>query len=126
MKIIKTNWINATGVFIAVFLYAIILNLHDVNASTNLFQSILPALILVGLFGFVFWMFFIALLVILDLLLLVKNRNNLIGKILLEWLLIGSPFIYWGIKYKEWIFIIAVIAFLITQMMRIKIINRDI
>jgi len=124
MKIIKTNWINIVGVFIAAFLYAVILNMNDVNVSRNVFQSILPALMLVCLFGFMFWVFFIVLLIILDLLLLVKSRSKLIGKILIEWLVISSPFIYWAVMYKEWIFVIAVIAFLITQMMRIKNINK--
>ena len=31
MKVIKTNWINLLGVFLTVFLYAVILNQKDVN-----------------------------------------------------------------------------------------------
>lgn len=120
MKIIKTNWINLTGVFIAVFLYAIVLNLNDSNVSRNLFQSILPALILVFLYGVMFWALFIILLVVLDLLFIVKDQTNLTVKLLVEWFIISSPFIYWAVRYREGIFIAAIIAFLITQFIRQK------
>ena len=120
MKIIKTNWINLIGVFIAVFLYAIVLNLNDTNVSRNLFQSILPALILVCLYGILFWALFIILLVVLDLLFIVKDQTNLTAKLLIEWFIISSPFIYWAVRYREGIFIAAIIAFLITQFIRQK------
>jgi len=120
MKIIKTNWINLIGVFIAVFIYAIVLNLNDTNVSRNLFQSILPALILVCLYGILFWALFILLLVVLDLIFIVKDQTNLTAKLLIEWLIISSPFIYWAVRYREWIFVAAIIAFLITQFIRQK------
>ena len=120
MKIIKTNWINLIGVFIAVFIYAIVLNLNDTNVSRNLFQSILPALILVCLYGILFWALFILLLVGLDLIFIVKDQTNLTAKLLIEWLIISSPFIYWAVRYREWMFVVAIIALLITQSIRQK------
>jgi len=120
MKIIKTNWINLIGVFIAVFIYAIFLNLNDTNVSRNLFQSILPALILVCLYGILFWALFILLLVGLDLIFIVKDQTNLTAKLLIEWLIISSPFIYWAVRYREWIFVVAIIPLLITQSIRQK------
>jgi len=120
MKIIKTNWINIIGVFIAVFLYAIALNLIDTNVSRNVFQSVLPALILVCLYGLVFWVLLILLLVILDLLLIVKKTSNPRVKLLIEWLIIGSPFTYWAVRYGQGIFIAGVISLLITQFIRWK------
>ena len=126
MKIISTNWINLIGVFITVFLYAIVLNLNDTNVSRNLFQTILPALILVCLYGILFWTLFILLLVILDLIFIVKDQTNLTVKLLIEWLIISSPFIYWAVRYREGIFISAIVAFLITQFIRQKRIRSDI
>jgi hypothetical protein len=120
MKIIKTNWINLIGVFIAVFIYAIFLNLNDTNVSRNLFQSILPALILVCLYGILFWALFILLLVVLDLIFIVRDQTNLTAKLLIEWLITSSPFIYWAVRYREWIFVAAIIALLITQFIRQK------
>jgi hypothetical protein len=120
MKVLITNWINLLGVFLIVFCYAIILNLTDTNVSRNLFQAIFAALILVCGYGIMFWGLFIIALVILDLLIIVRNKNNLKMKLIIEWLIISIPFIYWAVKYNEWIFIAAAIAFLITQLLREK------
>lgn len=124
MKILKTNWINITGVFVAVFLYAIVLNLIDENVSRNLFQSIFAALILVFGYGMMFWALLIISLVILDSLLLLRSQNNLKAKLIIEWLIISSPFIYWTIRYQEWIFVAAIIALFITQLLREKNIQK--
>lgn len=120
MKVIKTNWINILGVFISVFVYAIILNIADENISRNFFQSILAALMLVCLYGVMFWALFIVLLIVFDLLFIVKTQNNFKSRLLIEWLIISSPFIYWTVRYREWIFLVAIIAFLITQLLREK------
>lgn len=118
MKILKRNWINLIGFFVSTFLYAIVLNLNDTNVSRNLFQSILPALILIFLSGVMFWALFIILPVVLDLILIVKDQSNLTINLLIEWAIISSPFIYRVIKYEEWVFGAAIIAFLITQIIR--------
>lgn len=124
MKILKTNWINIIGVFVAVFLYAIVLNVIDENVSRNLFQSIFAALILVFGYGIMFWALLIISLVVLDTLLLLRSQNNLKAKLIIEWLIISSPFIYWTIRYQEWIFVAAIIALFITQLLREKKIQK--
>ncbi|MBN8721250.1 MAG: hypothetical protein J0H85_17510 [Sediminibacterium magnilacihabitans] len=124
MKIIKTNWINIVGVFIAVFLYAIVLNLIDENASRNMFQSVFASLILVFGYGIIFWGLLIVSLIVLDLLLFIRSQNNLKAKLVIEWLIISSPFVYWAIRYKEWIFVAAIVALLITQLLREKKIQK--
>lgn len=124
MKIIKTNWINIVGVFIAVFLYAIVLKLIDENASRNMFQSVFASLILVFGYGIIFWGLLIVSLIVLDLLLFIRSQNNLKAKLVIEWLIISSPFVYWAIRYKEWIFVAAIVALLITQLLREKKIQK--
>ncbi|SDX69575.1 hypothetical protein SAMN05444410_1284 [Hydrobacter penzbergensis] len=124
MKIIKTNWINIVGVFIAVFLYAIALNLMDENASRNMLQSVFASLILVFGYGIIFWGLLIVSLIVLDLLLFIRSQNNLKAKLVIEWLIISSPFVYWAIRYKEWIFVAAIVALLITQLLREKKIQK--
>ena len=54
---------------------------------------------------------FVVSLAIADLLLIVRDQNKLRQKLLVEWLLLSCPFIYWGIKYGEWIFAVAIITF---------------
>lgn len=65
-----------------------------------------------------FWGVFVALLILLDLLLIVKSQNNVRTKLMIQWVLISSPLSYWAIKYGEWIFAIATFAFFITQLVR--------
>lgn len=71
-------------------------------------------------YGMMFWALFLVSLIILDLILIVPNRKNLKTRLLIEWLIISSPFIYWTVKYHEWIFVTAVIAFFISQQLREK------
>jgi len=125
MKVFKTNWISVVGVFISVFLFAIFLNLNDLNVSRTLFQSIISSLILVVAYGFMFWIVFLILLLILDLFFITRGRYmSLMARLLIEWAIISGPFIYWVIRYQEWIFVAAVLAFLITQILRQRQIAR--
>lgn len=128
MKILKTNWINILGVFISVLLYSIIYNLTvDDGVTRNFFQSIFAAILLVLLYGLMFWIGFILLLIVLDLILIVPNQSNLKLKLLLQWIIISGPIIYWAIIYERQrnIYIIAVISFLITQLIREKLITKS-
>ncbi|MFC0515823.1 hypothetical protein ACFFGT_16495 [Mucilaginibacter angelicae] len=120
MKIILTNWINLLGVFGSVFLFAVVLTLTHANLSYNIFQAIVVGVFSVIGYGLMFWAFFIVALVVLDLILIIPNRNNLKLKLIAEWLIISSPFIYWTIEYGEWIFAVGIVSFFIAQLLREK------
>lgn len=126
MKIIYTNWINIVGIFIALFLFSTIFNLLNPNVFRNLFQAIIASLILIFLYGIIFLGGFILALTILDLILIVPNQNNLRLKLLLEWIIISIPFIYWAIIHERqrYIFLVTVFTFLITQLLRKRLINK--
>ena len=127
MKILQTNWINILGVFIILFIYSTIFNLTVNDGVTrNFFQSIFAALFLICLYGFIFWMGFIIALIILDFILIIPNQKKIKIKLLTEWIIISSPFIYWALKYHEQrsLYIIAIITFLITQLLRKRLINK--
>lgn len=126
MKIIYTNWINIFGVFTTLFLFTIISSMNDPNISRNIIQAIIASLIGIVLYGIIFWIGFVLSLIILDLILIVPNLKYLKFKLFLEWILISIPFILWSIKYKEqqFIYLLGVGTFFITQLLRIKIINK--
>jgi hypothetical protein len=109
MKILKTNWINIIGILIAVYLYALMLNLFDADKSLNFIQVVFSPLILILLYGAIFWALFILLLIIFDLLFIVKNQENLKEKMILETFIIITPYVYWLIVYDELIFLVATI-----------------
>jgi hypothetical protein len=118
MKIVLTNWINVASIFIAVyvagFISAVVKDKFKFNeALFGTTYSILG-------YGMIFWIGFFILISLLDILLFSFNRQQQYTnyKLAFEWLLISSPFIYWLIKYNQWIFLVAIIAFLIGQFLR--------
>lgn len=124
MKILLTNWINILGVFVGAMVCTVILTLADPNYGQGMAGAILGALFLVLGYGMMFWGVFIVSLLILDLILIVPSHNYLRTKLILEWVIIDIPFIYWSVAYKEWVFAAGAIAFLITQLLREKLICR--
>ncbi|MDV3833197.1 hypothetical protein CMU13_07635 [Elizabethkingia anophelis] len=128
IRILKTNWINIIGVFTVLFLYTTIYELIEPNVSRNIFQAMIASLIGICLYGIMFWVSFIIMLIILDYVLIIPNPKDLKLKLLIEWIVISSPFVYWAIKYPEQrtLYIIAIITFLVTQLLRDKLINKAI
>lgn len=126
MKILATNWINIVGIFTAIFMYSFISSLTvDDGVSRNIFQAIIASLIGIVLYGVMFWSSFLILITILDLVLIIPNSKNLRIKLIVEWLIISSILIVWAVIYKEreWIygvFAVAIITFLVTQLIREK------
>lgn len=122
MKVFLTNWVNVLGIFIVALGYAIVSNYYDENVSRTVLQAVIASLILVCLYGLMFWGILIASLAILDWLLIRKNDKSLKVKLVIEWFIVSSPFIYWTIRYHEWIFSATVLIFLITQLLRERLI----
>ncbi|AQX83820.1 hypothetical protein I6H88_12270 [Elizabethkingia bruuniana] len=125
MKTLQTNWINILGVFVVLFLYTFLNSW--INYPATFIQALFGAFVLVCLYGIMFWVGFIIMLIILDSALIIPNPKNLKIKLLIEWIVISSPFVYWAIKYPEQrtLYVIAIITFLITQLLRDKLINKD-
>ena len=117
-RVILTNWINLVGVFLVVYLCAFLMSYTSTNFS--ILQSLFSSFILVGLYGLLFWVGFSLELILLDFLLI--NSKHITSKLITEWVLICTPIIYCTIKYNEWILLSGVIAFLITQFLRKKMI----
>ncbi len=94
MKILLTNKVNLLGVFISIFIYSVAYGLIDPNVSRNIFQSIIASLILICLYGIMFWAGFLISLIILDAVLIIPNPKYLRIKLIAEWLVICCPFVY--------------------------------
>ena len=121
INVIKSNWINLVVVFVSSYSYVI----ADVLFHSGTFlQAIVGGLISTCLYGMMFWAFFVVSLVVLDFLIIVRNQERLKFKLFFEWLIISSPFIYWTIQYDEMIFAVAIIAFLISQLARERMIKK--
>jgi divalent metal cation (Fe/Co/Zn/Cd) transporter len=119
LKIIISNWINLVAVFIAVFLFSSIRNVATTDFTFG--QALLAALFLVSLYGIIFWIGFLIALILLDLLLLASTKPERVRTMLLiEWLLLSAPFVYWTVKYSQWIFIAGIVGFGVSQLIRLR------
>jgi hypothetical protein len=118
MKIVLSNWVSVLIILIAVYVYAFISAYSDKSFTFS--QSIFSANYLVFLYGILLWAGFFIVIALLDVLLFSFNREPRYTnyKLALEWIVISSPFIYWLIKYNQWIFLVAILAFLIGQYLR--------
>lgn len=115
-KILATNSVNLIGIFFATLIFCVISGL--VHQQLNLFQILFGTVLSILLYGMLFWAIFFVGIFVLDLLIICNSKKNLKQMLILEWLIISTPFIYWIIIYQEWIFLVAVVTFLITQLAR--------
>ena len=120
LGIIKTNWINIAGVFVTMFIYGVCWGIY--SGGYSLFPAILSALLLVCLYGMMPWLLFVVLLLSADILLLRNIQRNLKRKLIIEWIIVSAPFFWWIAEYNEWVFLVAITTFLITQLARQKLI----
>ncbi|QQU02475.1 hypothetical protein [Myroides odoratus] len=118
-KLLKTNLINVIIVFIVVYIYSVIRAMKE--ADFNIFQGMFSALILVVLYGMFFWIAFFILLLLTNVFILKKSsKQTFYVMFVIQTVVVSIPFIYLGIYYEEWIFIVGVIGFLVSQMYRSK------
>lgn len=117
-QILLTNWVNLVVILISTFIFSIINSI--VTANFTFGEAIFGSVFLVLGYGIMFWLGFFMLIGILDVVLFSFNKEPRYTnyKLALEWIIISLPFIYWLIKYNQWIFLVAILAFLIGQYLR--------
>ena len=113
LKILSSNWINILLIIASVYVYAFIIAYSDKAFTFS--ESIFSATYLTFLYGLMFWVGFIVCILILDIILFSFSRSPkyTAAKLLAEWIIIIVPFVYWMIKYNEWIFLVGILAFLL-------------
>jgi len=119
----RSHWITLVGVFGVVLGYAALLNW--LTTSYNAGQALLAGAMLVVGYGVLCWAGFWGALLLLDAgLLLTTNPMRLLPRLLLEWALISTPFLYGAAAYGRSIFAVASAAFLGTQLLRNRWLRR--
>lgn len=126
MRIILTNWVSVVGILFVVYLSGIISELiiadNNGDITSSLWVGFIGGIIGLVLYGTVFVIGFIICMTILDLLLIGETDKHFRAKLLIEWILVSTPFIYWIFKHSEWVFLVAIITFFVTQLIREKLI----
>lgn len=123
-QIIFTNWVNLVVILLITFAFSVINSI--INANFTFGEAIFGSIYLVAGYGIMFWIGFITLIGALDMTLfsITKQIQYIKHILVIEWLLISLPFFYWLVKYSEWIFLVAIIAFSIGQFLRQKYITK--
>lgn len=118
LKIILTNWINVIAIFFAVFIVGFISAMINDKFSFN--EALFGTTYSVIGYGMIFWLAFFASIIILDTILfsIARQLQYVNYKLIIEWVLISLPFLYWFFKYSQWIFLIAILAFMVGQYLR--------
>ena len=117
-QVFFTNWINLAVIFKSAFLFAFFNSIISVKFTVD--EALFGAIYLVLGYGIMCWIGFFIIIALLDVLLFSFNKEPRYTnyKLALEWIIISLPFIYWLIKYNQWIFLVAVFAFFIGQYLR--------
>lgn len=118
LQILFTSWINLVIILLFTFIFSIITSIVTENFTFG--EAVFGSVYLVLGYGIMFWLGFFLLIGVLDLILfsVAKELQYTNYKLALEWIIISSPFIYWLIKYNQWIFLVAILAFLVGQYLR--------
>jgi hypothetical protein len=124
IKIILSNWINLLTVFVVVYSVGVVSAMAGDKFSWK--GAVFGTAYAVLGYGMIFWIGFAICILILDMLLFGIDRNpgNTTIKLFVEWLVIGCPFVYWLLVYREWILIAVVLSFLFGQYLRRSHINK--
>jgi len=78
----------------------------------------LSTLFLFFLYGPMIIAGFYAVVFVLDIIGFGFTKANVLRVLLLEWLIISSPFVYWAFKYDYWLWLTLSLSFLATQLFR--------
>lgn len=118
IKIVLSNWINLLTIFVVVYVVGFLSAV--INDKFTFSEALFGTTYSVVGYGMLFWIGFIICILVLDILLfsIDKKPQNTTFKLFIEWLIISAPFIYWLIKYGEWIFLVGILAFLLGQILR--------
>ena len=124
LKIYKTNWINVVSIFSVVYLFGIAseLSSQEEEFFTSLGNAVLGGLYAIVYFGFLFWIGLLVLLLVFDSI-LIRNTNGLTWKLVLEWLIVSVPFLYWSFQFEAWVFVVGSITLFVSQQVRRRMIQ---
>lgn len=127
-KVILTNWPHLLGFLITAYVSQPIFKILGLATDESWREIFIDSLFTIPLAFLIYGAIpivavYIAI-SILDFIAFSFDTSNIVMKLLAEWIIIISPFIYWAIKYEFWIWIPLSVSFLTTQLNRRKAIVR--
>lgn len=126
LKIISTNWIHLVGFYITTYLTLVIGGIFDPTEGWQplILTGFLAALMLFAIYGYAIIGWFYLTIFVMDMAAFSWKSRWTRGILIVEWLIISAPFVYWAFKYEYWLWITLSMSLLATQMLRKKSIDR--
>ena len=126
LSIIKTNWLHIVGFYISAYTALVIFRLLGIERysyeswNSTLFLNLLTIPLLFFTYGLIILASFYLAIILMDLLAFRFIKVKVEYILIIEWLIIIPPFVYWAFKYDYWLWIFLVASFLCTQFVRMR------
>jgi hypothetical protein len=124
LKIATTNWIHILGFYAMTYVSFIlfrIIGIEGYNGQTwdiTLFLSLATIPLLFFTYGLLIIFYFYASIIIIDIIAFKWTKLETKQILLIEWIVIIPPFIFWAFKYEYWLWLTLALSFLLTQFYR--------
>ncbi len=127
-KIALTNLIHIPGFYLTAYLSIILFKILGLDTSQSWAEVLLSNLFWILYSFIIFGLPILAIvylvLVIFDTIAFRYLKLNIIQTLVIEWLIISTPFFYWAIRYEFWMWFTLSASFFVTQLMRKKEIKK--
>ena len=126
LKILKTNWIHLPGFYVSTYFATIVFQIlgvyryHGYSWPRTLLMNLVSIPFLFFTYGLMFLVSFYLLILLIDFIAFRYTKLEVIHIMFVEWIIIIPPFVYWAFKEEYWLWLVLVISFLCTQLIRTK------
>lgn len=130
LKIATTNWIHLLGFYVTTYASIILFKIAGLEGfrggtwTSTFLLSLISIPFLFFTYGLVFLIYFYALIATADIVGFTWTKLKSIEILLIEWLIIIPPFIYWAFTNDYWLWLTLSASFLLTQLYRRRQIER--
>ncbi len=126
LKTLTTNWIHIVGFYFATYLTIVIGSIFDPTEGWEpiILTGFVAALLLFFVYGYVIVGWFYLVIVGMYIVAFSWKNKRTRQTLIIEWIIISAPFIYWAFEFQYWLWIVLSISLLITQMLRLKRIKK--
>src|SRR5690606_30744811 len=121
LKIIATKWTHLDGFYLTTYLSFILFKLigrGDDYEWDILWFGFISAGLLFIVYGLNILGYFVLAIVTMDVISFSWSNKWTKETLIIQWIIISTPFIYWAFEYEYWLWITLSISLLITQMIR--------
>src|SRR5258707_3828345 len=109
LNIVSTNWIHILGFYLTTYFSLILFKLIGLETSDGweslLIASIFSILLLFLVYGLMIIGGFYLTIITMDIISFSGRNKWTKETLLIEWVIISVPFIYWAFKYEYWLWI---------------------